>query len=151
MNGSTGRSISDEKRFIVRNGFGVDIQLRNFGKRRIRRTEQQITFCRQTIRGAYVIVTSLESGELAFKYGWNNADHFASAPLGYWIGVYDVTASSYVWSDDIKVEQGLKMIKLKSLGTTLYSGHEYYINFFVRDSYAPESNVAEVELKFTAP
>jgi len=102
--------------------------------------------------GAYVIVTSLKQGELDFAYGWNNAKHFASPPLGYWIGVYDVTSSHYVWAEDIRVEPGLKMIKLRSLGTALESGKEYAINFFVRDSYAgPVTNVAEITVEFTAP
>ena len=102
--------------------------------------------------GAYVIVTSLASGELDFAYGWNNANHFATPPVGYWIGVYDVTDSGYLWVTELPVEPGLKMLKLRSEGTVLISGHEYYINFFVRDSYAgPVTNVAEIVLEFTAP
>ncbi len=102
--------------------------------------------------GAYVIVTSLTPGELDFHYGWNNANHFDAPPVGYWIGVYDATDTSYVWSDDLQVEPGLKMIKYKAPGTALSSGHEYYINFFVRSSYDnPVTNVAEITVKFTAP
>ncbi len=102
--------------------------------------------------GAYVIVTRLAPGELAFNYGWNNANHFASPPVGYYIGVYDITASHYLSESDNPVDPGLKMIKRKYLETKIIPGNEYYINFFVRDSYQKGvTNVTEIQVKFTAP
>lgn len=106
--------------------------------------------------GAYVIVTKLEGEGLNFKYGWNNSKQFETLALGYWIGVYDVTASGYVWSFEEEFDEpNPKMIKLISAGTGLVSGHEYYINFFVRDRFDAmghgTSNVVEIVLLFTAP
>jgi hypothetical protein len=107
--------------------------------------------------GAYVIVTNLEPGDLDFNYGWNNSSNFASAALGYWLGVYDITGSTYVWSSENQfTEPDPKMLKLSSLDTsTLVSGHDYAINFFVRDAYNESgqgtSNVTEVQVYFTAP
>ena len=110
----------------------------------------------QPAGGAYVIVTELDTGVLHFKYGWNNAKQFESPALGYWIGVYDITDSNYVWAtENMFPEPNPKMIKLVSMDTPIISGHEYYINFFVRDLYNAlgqgVSNVTEVILLFTAP
>jgi hypothetical protein len=109
----------------------------------------------QPAGGAYVIVTNLVPGDLDFKYGWHNANQFASAAVGYWIGVYDITASHYVWcSENPFTELNPKKLELKSLDTsTLVSGHEYAINFFVRCNYAEVlyENVTEVQVYFTAP
>lgn len=103
-----------------------------------------------------MIVTKLDGEGLNFKYGWNNAKQFESPALGYWIGVYDVTVSGYVWSSENEFyEPNPKMIKLYSAGTELVSGHEYKINFFVRDEYDCSGhgigNVATVVRLFTAP
>jgi len=110
----------------------------------------------QPAGGAYVIVTKLAPDVLDFKYGWNNSEQFESPALGYWIGVYDVTASHYVWAEENVFdsdEQNPKMLKLKSLDeTTLISGHEYVINFFVRDNYSGSvTNVTIVQVYYTAP
>ncbi len=102
--------------------------------------------------GAYVIVTELTADSLSFNYGWNNAKAFASAPVGYWVGVYDITASHYEWFDEYPAAETPRL-KLTSLDETdLISGHEYAINFFVRDSFGPPvTNVTKVVVYFTAP
>lgn len=112
----------------------------------------------QPAGGAYVIVTNLAPGDLDFNFGWNNAKQFAHPAVGYWIGVYDITDSHYEWANEYSIPENLKMLKLKSLDTsTLTSGHEYYINFFVRDYYidpdipGDDINVAIVQVVFTAP
>ncbi len=107
----------------------------------------------QASGGAYVIVTELTADSLSFNYGWNNAKAFASEPVGYWIAVYDITDSDYVWVSEIALSETPKLLKLMSLDeTTLISGHDYGINFFVRGSYGPPvTNVATLEVHFTAP
>jgi hypothetical protein len=103
--------------------------------------------------GAYVIVTNLEAGRLDFMYGWNNSKAFEPTAVGYWIGVYDVTDSHYEWTYDTgQLPTTPKMLKLWSIDETeLISGHDYYINFFVRATYGPETNTATLILEFTAP
>ena len=107
--------------------------------------------------GAYIHVTELVPGQLNFKYGWNNVNSFDASPVGYWIGVYDVTASTYVgpWpTENPFTEPAPKLLKLQSLDETpLISGHDYYINFFVRSDYGttPYTNIAVIVLEFTAP
>lgn len=103
--------------------------------------------------GAYVIVTELTADNLSFNYGWNNVDAFESEPVGYWIGVYDRTALHYVWATDNPLTPTPKLLKLRSLDeTTMVSGHNYEIHFYVRDSYGPPAtNVTLLEVFFTAP
>lgn len=104
--------------------------------------------------GAYVIVTRLATGRLDFKYGWNNSTKFDPPAAGYWIGVYDNTASHYMWSADHPfIEPAPKLLKLSSQGETeLTSGHNYTINFFVRGAYSPVvTNTTEVQVTFDAP
>lgn len=104
--------------------------------------------------GAYIIVTNLEPGDLDFNYGWNNSKQFERPALGYWIGVYDVTDSHYEW---VEAEQfsapNPKMFKMQSRDTsTLEYGHEYTINFFIRDNYVdPVTNVVVMQLNFISP
>ncbi len=111
----------------------------------------------QPAGGAYVIVTNLVPGDLDFNYGWNNSNKFDSAALGYWIGVYDISASFYAWSSENQfIEPAPKLLKLHSLDTSnLVSGHNYVINFFVRNAYDAGghgiSNLTEVQVYFTAP
>lgn len=78
---------------------------------------------------------------------------FKTPALGYWIGVYDNTELHYVWAYAEQLsEPNPKMLKLESLDTMLISGHDYTINFFIRDSYGdPVTNVAELQLNFVAP
>lgn len=103
--------------------------------------------------GPYIIVTNLEPGDLDFNYGWNNAKQFENPALGYWIGVYDITESHYLWVVEEQFsDPNPKMLKMQSFDTELIPGHEYYINFFIRDSYSPDvTNVAELIMYFVAP
>lgn len=103
--------------------------------------------------GPYIIVTNLEPGDLDFNYGWNNAKQFENPALGYFIQVYDITISNSVWGDEVAfTDPNPKMLKMQSFDTELIPGHEYYINFFIRDRYSPYvTNVAVLIMYFVAP
>lgn len=91
---------------------------------------------------------------LDFLYGWKNSTTFTSPPVGYWIGVYDVTDSTYVWAGDHELSgPAPRVLLLRSINeSSLISGHQYYINFFIRDSYGPPAtNVVVLTLSLTAP
>ena len=102
--------------------------------------------------GPYVIVTSLENSLLEFNYGWNNVDKLEFVPLGYFIGVYNVTESTQVWGEDIVfTEPASKIMKLYDTAE-LIPGDEYVVNFFVRDYYGyPTTNGVTLQVYFTAP
>lgn len=108
--------------------------------------------------GAYVIVTNVENGLLEFNYGWNNADKLEFAPLGYYIGVYNITEGHYVWAYDLVfTDPASKLMKLRQ-ATDIIPGNEYVINFFVRDHFADPSDIddettngAILQVYFTAP
>lgn len=102
--------------------------------------------------GPYVIVTSLENSLVEFNYGWNNVDKLGFVPLGYFIGVYNVTESHYVWGEDVVfTEPASKLMKL-NYAVELTPGDEYVINFFVRDYYGdPTTNGAILQVYFTMP
>jgi hypothetical protein len=96
--------------------------------------------------GAYVdIHGNSVKGRITFEYGWNK-NQFASPPVGYWIGIYDVTNSHYEWAVE-KVFDKKAPRKLKQVSTTrnLEPG-EYKIVFFVRGSYTPDvTNLAVID------
>lgn len=103
--------------------------------------------------GAYVIITKLDPDFLHFKFGWNNSKQFEHTPVGYWLGIYDVTNSHYLWGDNFPLpEDDPKMLKLSYTDTSDFtSGNEYSVNFFVRYRYGPAYNVAVIEVHFIAP
>ena len=113
-----------------------------------------------TDNGAFVVLGGPPvNGEIAFSYGWNNTNQFAAAPVGYWLGIYDVTNSHYVWASEnllpLSPEGGPGTLNWRSLKiqysdlANLAPG-DYSINFFVRSSYSdPVTNVAVVELHFS--
>ncbi len=109
--------------------------------------------------GAYVIIGKLKPGELEFKYGWNNCAAFEDPAVGYWIAIYDVTASHGVWGIEVPLEECPKMLKLDYSDIEFeddpvyVSGHEYCINFFVRcdKSTNPYINTTTVQVFFIAP
>jgi hypothetical protein len=116
-----------------------------------------------TDRGAYVILGKPPSrtGGVEFDFGWHNSAQFATKPLGFWIGVYDKTNSHYVWATD-RMLPALPPEVPGSLQTEAVDMHysdptanlppgDYLVNFFVRGSYSPASNVAEISLEFTVP
>ena len=95
------------------------------------------------------------NGEVTFTYGWNNSKQLPAAPAGFWIGLYDVTNSHYIWAGDyqfpVPAVGGLDWTSLRST----YSGQlnlpagDYKVNFFVRSSYGPAINSVVIELPFT--
>jgi hypothetical protein len=110
--------------------------------------------------GAYVILGSPpSSGDLSFRYGWKTLAQFPSPPVGYWLGIYDKTNSHYVWA----TENPLPPLNGSSPGASImnsvdfeYSDEatplppgDYYVNFFVRSSYAPADNAPVISLEFT--
>lgn len=99
--------------------------------------------------GAFVrLVGNPTDGTAKFQFGWT-ASTPASDAAGYWIGLYDVTNSQYVWV----IETGpvpLPDAFFKNARPTpdLPDG-EYKVVFFVRAGYDPATNLAEIELPFT--
>jgi hypothetical protein len=114
--------------------------------------------------GAYMILTGKPTaGHLEFDYGWTELNKFASPPVGYYLGLYYNTGSTYWWASDQQfdglITNGtITFGKITSLNliyeqtSTLPSG-SYSLNFFVRGSYAstPPTNVAAVTLNFSIP
>lgn len=108
-----------------------------------------------TDNGAYVVLgKNPGTGPIEFKFGWNTINQFYAPPSGYWIGIYDVTRSHYVWADETQFRQlpvGTQVtekleLQYKDPVGGLAPG-EYCINFFVREN--PSANVAVVQLFFT--
>ncbi|MDF1617563.1 hypothetical protein [Petrocella sp. FN5] len=108
--------------------------------------------------GPYVIVTNVENSLLEFNYGWNNADKLEFEPLGYYVGVYNLTKSHYEWVDEVVFTEAASKIMKLSQSTALIPGDEYVINFFVRDHYADPNDIydettngAILQVYFIAP
>jgi hypothetical protein len=111
--------------------------------------------------GAYVTLgkTPTSTSGVEFNYGWNNSNQFAAPAVGYFIGIYDVTNSQYVWSSDNLLPQlsaptpgqfSWSSINVRYADVGSLPPGDYFINFFVRSSYAfPVTNAAEVVLPFT--
>lgn len=100
--------------------------------------------------GAYVrLVGEPADGTAKFQYGWD-ASTPASAAAGYWLGIYDVTNSEYVWvSDTGPVSLPSKLFRNAKPTQHLPNG-DYKVVFFVRATYDdPVTNLAEIELPFT--
>ena len=104
--------------------------------------------------GAFVrIVGDPSYGTVKFQYGWSAGTEVASDAVGYWVGVYDITRSTYVWvmATDDKGAMDLPDQFFRNARPTIeLRDGEYKVNFFVRDSYGdPVTNVAEIELEFS--
>lgn len=104
--------------------------------------------------GAFVRVVGDPSyGIVKFQYGWSVGTEAAREAVGYWVGVYDITRSTYVWvmaTDDKGAMDLPDQFFRNARPTTELRAGEYKVNFFVRDSYGePVTNVAEIELEFT--
>lgn len=99
--------------------------------------------------GAFVrIVGNPGEGTAKFQFGWGDSTPSSDA-AGYWIGVYDVTNSTYVWVTDTgPVEQPDQLLRNAKPTTGLPDG-EYKVVFFVRAAYDPTYNIAAIELPFT--
>lgn len=98
--------------------------------------------------GAYVrMVGNPSDGTVKFQFGWA-ADTTASDAAGYWIGVYDVTNSHYEWSFDTGPIDLPEKYFSNALPTAELPAGDYKIVYFVRGTYGPETNLAEIELPF---
>ena len=112
--------------------------------------------------GAYVEIKAIpDSGGIKFDYGWNDSRRFANPAVGYWLGLYDDTALSYVWAGENRLttapagSPGTGTIVWNSLKLSyqdtapLICGHKYKICFFVRGNYNTYTNVAAIECPFS--
>ena len=99
--------------------------------------------------GAFVrLVGSPADGTAKFQYGWADGT-LASAAAGYWVGLYDVTNSHYEWAFDTgSVDLPDQLFKNARPTADLPNG-EYKVVFFVRGTYGPATNIAEIEFPFT--
>jgi hypothetical protein len=100
-------------------------------------------------QGAYVrIVGNPADGTIKFQYGWS-AKSPASEAAGYWVGVYDVSQSEYVWASDTGDTELPDQLFRNAKPTPDLPEGDYKVVFFVRESYeGPVSNIAEIELPF---
>lgn len=102
-----------------------------------------------TDQGAYVrLVGNPTDGTVKFQFGWDE-DTPSSAAAGYWIGVYDVTNSHYEWSYDTGPVDLESELFLNAMPTPDLDDGEYKVVMFVRQSYGPEVNIAQIEVPFT--
>ena len=99
--------------------------------------------------GAFVrLLGNPADGTAKFQYGWS-AGTTASAAAGYWIGVYDVTNSHYEWSFDTNAIDLPDEFFRNARPTAYLPNGEYKVVFFVRGTYEPATNLAEIEFPFT--
>lgn len=100
--------------------------------------------------GAFVrILGNPADGTIKFQYGWSGNTPSSDA-AGYWVGVYDVTRSEYVWVVETGAVDLPDQIKRNALPTSDLRNGEYKVVFFVRETYnEPVSNIAEIESPFT--
>jgi hypothetical protein len=100
-------------------------------------------------KGAYVrLLGTPENGTVKFQYGWEK-DTPASAAVGYWVGVYDVTNSHYEWSFDTgPFAAPVPELFLNAHPTPKLDPGVYKINFFVRASYSPDTNIVDMDGAF---
>ena len=100
--------------------------------------------------GAFVrLVGNPADGTAKFQFGWMKSTPSSEA-AGYWIGLYDVTHSRYVWSFDTGAKDLPDQFFRNALPTPSLENGAYKVVFFVRETYSgPVSNIAEIELPFT--
>ena len=98
--------------------------------------------------GAFVrIVGNPLDGTAKFQFGWSDST-VASDAAGYWLGIYDVTHSTYVWSYDTGAVDLPSAYRRNAHPTADLPDGDYKVVFFVRGAYGPSSNLAEIELPF---
>ena len=98
--------------------------------------------------GAFVrLLGSPADGTVKFQFGWG-ASTPASAAAGYWVGVYDVTHSHYVWVIETNEMELPDRYFRNAKPTVELPNGQYKVNLFVRGSYSPVSNLAEIEFPF---
>lgn len=99
--------------------------------------------------GAFVrLVGNPADGTVKFQFGWEESSP-ASAAAGYWVGVYDVTHSHYVWSDDTGPVDLPDELTRNARPTADLANGNYKVVYFVRGTYGPATNIAEIEFPFT--
>lgn len=99
--------------------------------------------------GAYVrVLGNPADGTLKFQFGWS-ASTPASAAAGYWVGVYDVTHSHYVWSGDTGPVDLPDEYFRNARPTAELPNGDYKIVYFVRGTYGPATNISEIEFPFS--
>lgn len=100
--------------------------------------------------GAFVrVLGSPDDGTIKFQYGWYD-ETAASDAAGYWVGLYDVTHSHYVWSFDTGPAEMPDQLMRNAIPTAELPNGEYKVVFFVRDTYGePTTNIAEIEYPIT--
>jgi hypothetical protein len=98
--------------------------------------------------GAFVrLVGNPADGTAKFQYGWAGSSP-SSLAAGYWVGLYDVTNSHYVWVFDTGATDQPDRLLRNALPTADLANGEYKAVFFVRATYGPATNIAEIELPF---
>lgn len=99
--------------------------------------------------GAYVrLLGNPADGTAKFQFGWS-ASTPASAAAGYWVGLYDVTNSHYEWSYDTGAVDLPDQLFRNARPTADLPNGEYKVVFFVRATYGPATNIAEIEFPFS--
>ncbi len=100
--------------------------------------------------GAYVrLLGNPADGTAKFQFGWN-ADTPSSDAAGYWIGLYDITNSQYVWVTDTGPTEQPDALFLNARPTPDLPDGDYKVVLFVRATYnEPVTNIAAIELPFT--
>ena len=99
--------------------------------------------------GAFVrLVGNPADGTAKFQFGWDESTPSSDA-AGYWVGLYDVTNSHYEWSFDTGPMDLPEDFFRNARPTAELPNGEYKVVFFVRGTYEPTTNIAEIELPFT--
>lgn len=100
--------------------------------------------------GAYVrLLGNPADGTAKFQFGWD-ASTPASDAAGYWIGLYVITNSQYVWVMDTGPVELPDSLFLNARPTADLPDGEYKVVLFVRATYTePLTNIAAIELPFT--
>lgn len=99
--------------------------------------------------GAFVrLLGNPADGTAKFQFGWDEGT-IASDAAGYWVGVYDVTNSHYVWWLDTGPTALPDALTRNAKPTPDLPNGEYKVVYFVREAYEPTTNLAEIELFFT--
>ena len=113
----------------------------------------------RTNNGAFVRVTGDNTnGTVKFQYGWSSGSDVSDHGIGYWLGIYDVTNSRYVWPvAPMKIDTGdigpLPDQLFQNVAPIALPNSVYKVVFFVRDEYDDPSteyfdethNIAEID------
>lgn len=99
--------------------------------------------------GAFVrLLGNPADGTAKFQFGWSEGT-VASDAVGYWVGIYDVTNSRYVWSADTGPINLPDALTKNAKPTPNLPNGEYKVVYFVREAYEPPTNLSEIEFFFT--